>query len=377
MRLLFASHSADLAGAELCLLTLVGKAAARGHTGVVSVPRNGPLVSLLDQYSANFMVKIIPVRPWMGHRFIGPVAFVRLIQAIAGTLAYRRYLENERFDLVVINSAVIPAPLLAARLKRVRSLLIVRESLMTNPNLRCALPRRLVRWLLSRWATGTITNSEFISQQFYHMSRMVYPEISREHFRPSRGRPHPQVSRPLRAVMLGTLGIEKGQMDAVAAVAKVRDTGVRMYLDIYGRGSRHNIERLQQAILRLNLQDYVTLHPPTAHPKHAFEQADVSIVCSRNEAFGMVTAESVLCGTPVVGYDRGGTSEILGYGGGVLVGPDPACLAKALLELDSDRSSLSRLAAACERSAIRQLLVDAPDQVVGYMEMIGEPVAII
>ncbi|MDQ0731128.1 glycosyltransferase [Arthrobacter sp. B1I2] len=370
MRLLFASHSAELAGAELCLVTLVQTATARGHTGVVSVPRNGPLVGLLGQYKSSFRVVITPVRPWMGRRFLGPVAFIRLVQALAGLFTFRRLLKNEHFDLVVVNTAVIPAPLLAAKAAGIRSLLIVRESLMTNPTLRCALPRRLVRWLLFRWATKVITNSDYISRQFSHLSRMIYPELSNEHFVRSPCRPHPLVASPLRAVMLGTLSFEKGQTDAVRALAKVRDMGVTIHLDIYGHGSKREVERLHRAILRLGLHELVTIHPPTSNPKRAFERADVSIVCSRNEAFGMVTAESVLSGTPVVGYDRGGTSEILGYGGGVLVAPEPASLAKALVDLDKDRNSLARLAADCEGSAIRRLLVGSPDRVLDFVESV-------
>ncbi|MBW7840183.1 MAG: glycosyltransferase [Chitinophagaceae bacterium] len=38
------------------------------------------------------------------------------------------------------------------------------------------------------------------------------------------------------------------------------------------------------------------------------------IMCSRNEAFGRVTLESLLAGRPVIGADSGGTSEMITNG---------------------------------------------------------------
>lgn len=64
-----------------------------------------------------------------------------------------------------------------------------------------------------------------------------------------------------------------------------------------------------------------------------YRRAWVSVLPSRDEAFGLVLAEALACGTPVVGANRDGIPEVLGDDpvGGLFDGEDPVALAAALL----------------------------------------------
>ena len=66
----------------------------------------------------------------------------------------------------------------------------------------------------------------------------------------------------------------------------------------------------------------------------AYREAWVSVLPSVNEAFGLVLAEALACGTPGVAADRGGMPEVLGGRedvGRTFAGDDPGALATALL----------------------------------------------
>ncbi|WP_406830227.1 glycosyltransferase [Pedococcus sp. KACC 23699] len=73
-----------------------------------------------------------------------------------------------------------------------------------------------------------------------------------------------------------------------------------------------------------------------------------------DEPYGLVAAEAMACGTPVLGYRRGGLAEFVVAGCGVLV--DPGDVAAAAAQVDSV-ASLSR--AACRAHAVEHCSLDA------------------
>jgi glycosyltransferase involved in cell wall biosynthesis len=74
--------------------------------------------------------------------------------------------------------------------------------------------------------------------------------------------------------------------------------------------------------------------------------SDALLMCSRNEAFGMVTVEALQAGLPVIGYKLGGTAEILGADppSGTLVDPTPAAMARAICLFAANRQALTEAA---------------------------------
>ena len=50
-----------------------------------------------------------------------------------------------------------------------------------------------------------------------------------------------------------------------------------------------------------------------------YSAADVTLLTSKQETFSMVTAESLACGTPVVGFDSGAPKELVPHGYGIFV----------------------------------------------------------
>jgi D-inositol-3-phosphate glycosyltransferase len=78
----------------------------------------------------------------------------------------------------------------------------------------------------------------------------------------------------------------------------------------------------------LGVSERVMLFPPQPQHKLAdfYAAADVVLVPSRSESFGLVALEAQACGTPVVAASVGGLRYVVedGAGGFLVEGHDPA-----------------------------------------------------
>jgi glycosyltransferase involved in cell wall biosynthesis len=143
--------------------------------------------------------------------------------------------------------------------------------------------------------------------------------------------------------MLGTLSIEKGQADAISAVGGARAAGIPLCLDLYGDAEPGELEALEHRIASTGLSGAVRYRGVTTTPLEVLRSADMSLVCSGNEAYGRVTVESLSVGTPVLGYRTGGTAEILADGGGWVVDPSVSAMTQAMIELATNETRFEEL----------------------------------
>jgi D-inositol-3-phosphate glycosyltransferase len=121
-----------------------------------------------------------------------------------------------------------------------------------------------------------------------------------------------------------------------------------------GLAQPHYLESLRD---QLNLRDVVQFRPPAPREVVAdyYRAADLTVVPSYNESFGLVALESQACGTPVVAAAVGGLpTAVADDVSGVLVdGHDPQHWAKVLADLLRAPQVLRRLAGNAREHAAR------------------------
>ena len=103
-----------------------------------------------------------------------------------------------------------------------------------------------------------------------------------------------------------------------------------------GSGLEHP-ERLEKLATDLGIADLVRFAPPApqAQLRRWYGAADVTVVPSYNESFGLVAVESQACGTPVVAAAVGGLTTAVddGRSGLLVAGHDPRDYARVLDDL--------------------------------------------
>lgn len=156
------------------------------------------------------------------------------------------------------------------------------------------------------------------------------------------------VPRRLRLISVGRLVPQKAHHDLMTAFAKACSSSAKdLELVILGEGpERKHLEELR---VRLGVEDHVHLPGVAANPYAWLNTADIFVLASAWEPFGIVLAEALAAGLPVITTATDGGRDILGATGAGKVVPvgDTGALSRAILDLvDSPerREAMSRKA---------------------------------
>jgi len=107
-----------------------------------------------------------------------------------------------------------------------------------------------------------------------------------------------------------------------------------------GSSGDGEIERAHQLVDELGLHDQVRFVPPQPHHilSTYYRAADVVLVPSRSESFGLVALEAAACGIPVVANAVGGLKSLVDHGqtGFLISERDPAVFARAIAAVLDD-----------------------------------------
>jgi glycosyltransferase involved in cell wall biosynthesis len=158
----------------------------------------------------------------------------------------------------------------------------------------------------------------------------------------------------VRLLAIGVVVRRKGFDVLISALATLPD--LPWHLTIAGdRGRDHEAAaQLDADILRFKLGGRVAVLGAVSRERIAelYAGADLFILASRFEGYGMVFSEAIAHGLPVIGTTAGAIPETVPAGAGMLVAPDDApALATALRRVIEDPDEMRRMAASARAAA--------------------------
>ena len=379
MRLVFLSPSGELGGAEIALLDILAVVhqARPDWTLAVIAGARGPLLAKAAAYAdasaMPFPAALARLGEW-GAR--GSLASrirlgAGLLAASAPAIGYTRRLRKRLRQLNpdIIHSNGLKMHLLGARARPRQTNLV--WHLHDYPG-----AKGLTAQLLTSQVHGcnaVLANSRSVADAARAAFgaaapvHTIYNAVDLERFHPDgpradldmlAGRP-PLGSGGIRVGLVATFAKWKGHAVFLDALARLRDVpNVRGYVvggPIYATaGSQFSAEQLRAQADTLGLGDRVAFTGEVDDVPAVMRALDVVVHASTEpEPFGLVIAEAMACGRPLVVSRAGGAAEIAEEGAAFHAPGNSAELADRLRELAGDPVKRARLGAAGREAAVR------------------------
>jgi glycosyltransferase involved in cell wall biosynthesis len=173
---------------------------------------------------------------------------------------------------------------------------------------------------------------------------------------------------------VGSIVPRKGYDLLIAALGKIPDLKWRLVIAADPTRSPETARALEEQIESLRLTERVELAGVVSEERleALYANADLFVLPSRYEGYGMAYTEAIAHGVPVIGTTAGAIPEAVPAGAGMLVAPDHVEeLTLALMRLIGNPAERARLAAGARAAAATlpswddagQLFADALEQV--------------
>jgi glycosyltransferase involved in cell wall biosynthesis len=212
--------------------------------------------------------------------------------------------------------------------------------------------RRALAMIRGAIATSSTTAQRLIERYGVAPERLAVARPGNDHASGgpiSMREPH----EPVRLLSIGTLTPRKGHDLLIEALARLAE--LPWTCCIIGSPDRApaTAADLRARIARHGLQSRISLAGEAADLSAAYGAADIFVLASRHEGYGMVFAEAMQHGLPIIATTAGAIPEAVPPGAGILVPPDDvAALAGALAQLIRDPAVRARYAAEARSAAL-------------------------
>ena len=314
MRVLFITNCSVLYGANRSMLEVIEELQKHKIQSNVILPEPGPIEAELDRLRCRYRV----IKNCNGVHEAGAFnrkqAWVNLCYNLKCVYQIRQLLKTWKIDIIHTNNSVNLFGAMLALATGIPHVWHIREMLKLAYGYEYDFPK-LTHWLMKRadkvLFISKVTRQYWEKHTHYKNAEVIYNGFDIEHYIDT-NRAH-SLGDKINLLLAGSIGPEKRPIDAVKAVYLLIQRGIKnVHLDIVGDGRKPEyMDKLRQYIQRHGLEEYIELLPFHGDLREIRKNSDIALMCSRGEALGRVTIESMAAGLLVIGANSGGTKELI------------------------------------------------------------------
>lgn len=313
MNVLYISHDSGLYGATRSLLNLMDELCHYGVVPYVILPYPGEIEKELKRKKIKY--KILKINKNYRtvkeqHYLAENISEVKNMKIIIEMV---RLVKEWKIDLIHTNNLCIEIGAIVSILCRRPHIWHLREFMEEDFNIEFHHKRKM-KYLLNK-ADSLVAISKSIYSKYsrlYNADKMslVYNGFPLNEYLIDRNIYFSE--NTISILLCGAISKEKGQLEAVKAVEyllKMGNYDIKLYL--VGSGKPEYINKIKKYIKSRNLYHSIIILGFHKDMKVIRQKMDIALVCSKSEAFGRVTVESMLSELLVIGANTAGTYELV------------------------------------------------------------------
>ena len=317
MNILYISHDKDLNGASRSLLGIIDELSQKKfNIYVLTSYIDGKFIEELKKRNVNIIysryLRWIIYKPknkfkWNIKKMIFKI--LRLVN-IYTILKTSLYVKKYNIDIIHTNSSVIDIGAYISKLSNIPHIFHIREFGEEDFNMYPIYNKKRRLDFINKNSEKIIVISKAILDKYKkyfndEKIKLVYNGIDERflNFKSSK------IKEEYTAMIAGRIEEAKGQKEAILAINELKNKNIEnIKLKIIGSGEKLELNKL---INHYGLQDFIEVRDYCDNLFEVRKNIDFELVCSKNEAFGRVTIESMMSSNPVIGSNTGGTKELI------------------------------------------------------------------
>lgn len=319
MRILFITNYPILYGANRSLLSLLEYFRKQGEDVCLLLPKEGDLSHKLLEEN----IKYIRF-PYLSSLFIYkkdwtlPQQLIIFLLKVMTLLLFPFLLIRIWWyhpDLIYSNSNADNLGLFLAKILRVKHVTHIRDFLDLDHGMFFIGGNEAKRKFINKsdaviYVSRTVAEHIQMSKQLPPNHVVIYNGVKNN----TDGYIERDLSEQINIGIVGLLVEGKGQHLAITYLKSILVEYPNTALHIWGDKEGPYKKKLYSLVEQLELGSHVIFHGFEKNTDIIYKEMDVLLMFSRMEGFGRVTVEAMQRGIPVIGYNSGGTSEIIKNG---------------------------------------------------------------
>lgn len=318
MKVCFFAHNTKTYknGAAISLIDTANELADRGFEVIIVLPNKNLHYPIKNKKIKCVTIPSFSMRTRLNDRSMlnKLKEFIKIIYNRFAIRRAEKVLKKENIDIVHINGIDSEVGAEVALKLGVPYIWHIRQLLEEDFGMRLHNEKRIL-WLLNK-ADAVIAISKTVKEKFEKLLNrdlmLIYNGIPLDEYIINDRKPFFS-DKTLKILLAGRIVEQKGQLDAVKAVNHLIQSGVNnIHLTLAGNIQDDSyVKEIVEYINKHQLNDYVEISDHISDLKQLRKKYDIGLICSKKEAFGRVTVETMASRMLAIGANTGGTIEII------------------------------------------------------------------